>query len=194
MQPSTTIQPSKPKWTVVRELCGSNMKEARELAKSYDNKHWCWAKSPGDGVRFSVLQCNDHVNCGKLIRVAKTEEDKYVLQEKGEHAEEKKEKQRVNSTLTYVEDEKLHDGVNQGAKPAAVLVSMTTAKAKEIKGMRGQLFQHKRPQGGLEGALLHRRVVLVCITCVSVYVLHRNCEYQVRRSQTTTDTRVRMTV
>ena len=64
----------------MQELCGSNMKEARELAKSYDNKHWCWAKSPGDGVRFSVLQCNYHVNCGKLIRVAKTEEDKYVLQ------------------------------------------------------------------------------------------------------------------
>ena len=141
----------------------ANMKLAREAIKKLPGGVWVWADNPGDGKRFAVFRCNMHLNCPKLVRAAKCDNE-FILQEKGEHAEELNQYKRKNSALTLEQERILKVAADSGGKPAGVLVSLSKTKMKEMRaaGLNPLDKKHKREDGGLIGTL-HR----VCINSVS---------------------------
>ena len=136
------------------------MKEGQKEAKMLEPGKWKWARSPGDGVKYSCFQCNAHVDCGLHIRVVLLD-GSYHLQQQGKHSEKVKEKARVNSALTYADDEKLKLCVNAGAKPAAVLASLAGATWDELVKQGKDPLKHKKKEGGMTGALA------ISSTCIS---------------------------
>ena len=127
------------------------MKDAQKLAKVEPPGKWKWAASPGDGRRFSVFACNAHIKCPLVMSVAAVG-DSYYLQFKGEHAVEENTRARKNSAMTFAEEATLKQGANMGAKPAQVLVSLTVDKKEQLQREGKDPLQHKRKEGGLEGA------------------------------------------
>ena len=100
------------------------MKEGQVLAKKEPTGKWKWAPSPGDGKRYSVFMCNAHKDSQYRMRVAAVD-GIFYLQFKGEHAAEENTRPRKNSALTFDQDAKLKLGMDQGARPAGVLASLT---------------------------------------------------------------------
>ena len=155
----------------------ATMKEGQNAAKVYNGGHYKWASKPGNGIRNANFQCNDHKGCGHHIRVVAVNSS-FEIQQKGEHSTEVNNKARKNSTLTFAEDNKLREAVDQGARPGGVLVSMTKTKMLELRSEGKDPVQFKRPEGGLEGTKKRHmssqynsaHVLLVycpCISCVS---------------------------
>ena len=104
--------------------------------------------------RFAVFRCNMHLNCPKLVRAAKCDNE-FILQEKGEHAEELKKHKRKNSPLTLEQERILKVAADSGGTPGGVLVSLSKTKMKEMRdaGLNPFDKQHKRKDGGLIGTL-----------------------------------------
>ena len=75
----------------------------------------------------------------------------FYIQFKGEHAAEVNTRARKNSPLTFDEEAKLKLGLDQGAKPAGVLVSLTVEAKGKLQEQGLDPLQHKRTAGGLEG-------------------------------------------
>jgi hypothetical protein len=128
------------------------MVEGKAAAKSREERRWKWASSPGDGKKFAVFVCNAHKDCGRLVRVMLTDGNFWV-QSKGDHAEERSDKKRSNSTLTFAEDVALRTAVDSGSRPAGHRVAMTKIKSTELKALGEDPLNHKLPDGGLKGEL-----------------------------------------
>lgn len=138
------------KWSPAKCIQVESMKEGQILAKKEPPGKWKWASSPGDGKRYSIFSCNAHKNCQYKMRVAAVD-GIFYLQFQGEHAAEENTHRRTNSALTFDEEAKLKLGMDQGARPASVLASLTV-EAKDLLREQGQdPLQHKRKGGGLEG-------------------------------------------
>jgi hypothetical protein len=154
-------------WKPVMQLKATLMKDAQKEAKTYESGRWRWAKNPGDGRLRSSFQCNAHEECTKLIQVKLLHDGSFALQETGEHTLVVKEKRRVNSTLSFTHEAEVRKAVNQGAKPAGILLSLTLEKEAQLEDAGQGVFDNKKEGGGLEGARLLDTCVLVCITHVS---------------------------
>ena len=139
-------------WTTVDSAC--TMERAKAQIKASELGKWKWAKNPGNGVRRVVFQCNAHKDCGMLKRAVDLD-GQFFIQVKGNHSDEPKLSKRANSTLTYEQEEALTAAVNAGGRPAAMRVAMTKTKIEELKCNGLDPLDHKKPNGGLEGARRH---------------------------------------
>jgi hypothetical protein len=130
----------------------ATMEEGKVAAKRREEGRWKWASSPGNGKDFSVFACNAHEQCTKLMRVLRVQA-LYYIQTKGVHGDERKEKKRKNSTLTFTEDAALRTAVNSGSRPAGLRVALTLEKTAELEAQGKDTLNHKLANGGLAGAL-----------------------------------------
>ena len=143
-------QKSSDVWSSAKCIPVTCMKEGRILAKKEPPGKWKWAPCPGDGRRFSVFMCNAHKECPYRMRVAAVD-GAFYIQFKGEHAAEVNARARKNSPLTFDEEAKLKLGLDQGAKPGGVLVSLTVEAKDKLQEQGLDPLQRKRTAGGLEG-------------------------------------------
>ena len=59
------------KYITVDETKATSLAEAKILAKQHEGLHWkVHRKNPGVRGTTAIFQCNSHVNCPRLLRVA----------------------------------------------------------------------------------------------------------------------------
>ena len=126
---------------------------ARDMDLGADG-HWCQnKKGPGDGRSCTVLRCNAHEECGKLLRVVFNKVDgDYIFQEAGAHSQVTKKKARKNVALSLEQEKEAKFGIATGQlKPAGIVLGMTTAMEQEYLKKNVDPLSMKRPGGGLIG-------------------------------------------
>ena len=100
-----------------------------------------------------MLQCNKHVDCGKLLRIVLNKiEGLFHVEHCGVHTKEVKEKPRVNSVLTVSQRHALQGTRRTGGRPAGMYAALTTMMAEEMEAEGKVPEEHKHEQGGLKGA------------------------------------------
>lgn len=128
------------------------MAEARAALRKLEGGKWKWAKPPGDGRTQARFLCNGHVDCKRLLRVY-WNEDTYIIQGTGQHAAQNNLKKRSNSTLTYDEETRVRESMDQGGRSAGLRVALTSTKSRELKEAGLCPEDHKDADGGLSGSL-----------------------------------------
>ena len=148
---------SKPKWLPVPlPHTFTSLKEGLEAAKGLEGGRWRqYVKAPGDGKKIATLQCNDHVDCKRLVKVKAMDGGLcFELFMTGEHGEEKKEKRRANSTLTFDVEDALKFHMDTGGRPGSLLVGLTKERSKAIRMQGGSDLDFKSGEkGGLAGVM-----------------------------------------
>ena len=136
------------------------MAEAKKMKATLEGGKWKWARPPGNGFSTAYFVCSGHTDCKRLLVIRLASDGKFYIYLKGEHASEPSFGKRKNSTLSWADDAKLRVGVDQGATPAAMRVSMTNEQLLELKDQGEDPMQHKNDEGGLQGApLVHQRTL-----------------------------------
>ena len=135
----------------------SSIKEATKAFKMLDlgsGGMWkAYRSNPGSAGSCRVLQCNKHVDCGKLLRIVLNKiEGLFHVEHCGLHADEVKEKPRVNSVLTVSQRHALQGTRRTGGRPAGMYAALTTMMTEEMEAEGKVPEEHKHEQGGLEGA------------------------------------------
>ena len=97
--------------------------------------------------------CNAHTGCKRLLRVY-LNDGKYTIQGSGEHGLEPNLKKRKNSTLSFEEEARVRESMDQGGRSAGLRVAMTTSKARELKEAGLIPEDYKNEEGGLTGSRL----------------------------------------
>ena len=139
-------------WTPVGSVAHATMADARGALKKMEGGKWKWAKSPGNGVTHACFSCNAHVDCNRNLRIVLCD-GCYHIQGRGDHALQPNLKRRVNSILTYDEEARVRESMDQGGKSAGLFVSLTNSKVKELKDAGKNPEEYKEVNGGLIGAL-----------------------------------------
>ena len=153
MHARAMIAKQSPQWTPMDVPPAATIKDGIAVANGQGEGKWKWAKPSGNCVENAYRQCNAHVDCKHVIRIAEVKGVGFCLYTNGmEHAAEATTKKRKNSILTWKDDAHLRKSMDEGATPGAMLVSMTKAKVKELKAQGLDPLMHKNEQGGLEGA------------------------------------------
>ena len=112
-----------------------------------------YRSNPGSAGSCRVLQCNKHVDCGKLLRIVLNKiEGLFHVEHCGLHADEVKPKPRVNSVLTVSQRHALQGTRRTGGRPAGMYAALTTMMTEEMEAEGKVPEEHKHEQGGLEGA------------------------------------------
>ena len=145
------------RWEALVRL--DSMKECKEFVKrgllqgpEGPAFKFCWHPTrPGDGVRKAIFVCRSHKECPFQAKCVQLGGACFVQTLAGvEHGSEFTDKKRLNSSLTIGEQDKVRELVDGGAKPAAILSSLTSAELKRCREANIPLV--KRPTGGLAGA------------------------------------------
>ena len=107
--------------------------------------------APGDGVLFCVYICKSHKDCQFVARGVKTDSTFWVQADANQqHTKDIRVAARKNSTFTREQQEAVVDLIDSGARPAAILSSLT---AKELQRCsNANKTPMKRATGGLAGA------------------------------------------
>ena len=136
--------------------CKDFIKEGLFPGQEGPTLRFCWHPTvPGNGVERAYFVCRSHKNCPFRARAVMLGGSFYVQVVAGvEHSNELTGKTRLNGSLTTHEREKVRELVDGGAKPAAILSSLTAAELKRCEGAKIPLV--KRPTGGLAGAYPRR--------------------------------------
>jgi hypothetical protein len=141
-----------------------SMKEGIErlrLVQEGSGGKWKWSGAPGDGKKFAVFACNNHISCaasnGRLMRCVLSG-GVFVLQMKGEHGLELTERKRKNSPLNWEQESQARLMLKGGMKAGPMHTAWTDSLAGQLekKGEDPLSSEHKRPQGGLKGAQQER--------------------------------------
>ena len=150
----------------------SNFAAACEAARCWsDGIHGgadgLWKTPPSSSSvpgRFKILQCNRHIGCPVLQKIAKNESTGLFERFTAfEHATELKLTARENSALTYKQHELLSESLDTGGKAAGILSTLTRAESKAMKKRGLNPMHFKKPDGGLEGMmnLIHSNTLLI---------------------------------
>ena len=77
------------KYTTVDETQATSLAEAKILAKQHEGLHWkVHRKNPGVTGTTAIFQCNSHVHCPRLLRVACIQGVYYLQVKGGDHSTE----------------------------------------------------------------------------------------------------------
>ena len=139
-------------WTAAGKQVETMADALRFIRESGEKKWKWWAKSPGNGVSCAVLQCNAHVACTHLVRASRVAMGCFSIFHKGVHTTEPTLKKRKNSILNWEEDTLMRAAVRMNNTPGEVLVELTTRETEKLKNAGEDPLQHKRAEGGLQGA------------------------------------------
>ena len=107
--------------------------------------------APGDGVLFCVYICKSHIDCQFVVRGVKKGSTFWVEADANQqHTKDVRVFARKNATFTEDQQEAVVDLVDSGARPAAILSSLTS---KELhRCANDNQTPLKRATGGLAGA------------------------------------------
>jgi hypothetical protein len=135
----------------------SSIKEATNVFRMLDlgsGGLWkAYQSNPGSAASYRVLQCNKHVDCGKLLRIVLNKiEGLFHVEHCGVHTQEVKENPRVNSVLTVSQRHALQGSRRTGGRPAGMYAALTTMMKEELEAQGQVPEEHKHEQGGLKGA------------------------------------------
>ena len=148
---------SRDQWEAVEQM--SSMQECKDLIKGgllpgQDGPalSFCWNPTrPGNGVQCARFVCRSHKECPFQVRAVMLGGSFFVQTLAGvQHSSELTGKTRLNGSLTTDAREKLRELVDGGAKPAAILSSLTAAELRRCEEAKIPVV--KRPTGGLAGA------------------------------------------
>jgi hypothetical protein len=144
------------KYITVDGTNATSLAEARILAKQHEGLHWkVNRKSPGNSSQgTAIFQCNSHVNCPRLLRVALIR-GVYYIQVRGDHSTEVNLYARSNSSCTFEEQAQLQFGLDSGGKPGGIHSAMTKEVSSMLKLQGKDPLKHKRDEGGLKGARVY---------------------------------------
>lgn len=143
----------------------STIKAAIEKARQHEHGRWKWAKPSGNCIRTAYLACNAHIQCGVKLMVSQMGGDFFmalgsmksnwacVSIKLGEHSTTDNLYKRKNSALTWEEERTLRDAVEIGGRAGQVKAVLLNKEVSRLKGAGEKVLDHKRPEGGLEGAL-----------------------------------------
>ena len=138
-------------WTATGLPIAPSMKSAKmALRKSGDGK-WKTAKQPGNGITWSVMRCNAHLDCAHFRSIKKVGAAMFCIFEKGKHTSEPTLKRRVNSILNWEEELTLRDAMQLGNTPGQVECTLSLKVSRQLKEAGEDIMQHKRRDGGLKG-------------------------------------------
>ena len=148
----------------------TSLKEGTDMLKQYDDGaegRWkAYAPNTG-GATARNYQCNNHVDCGRLMRVAGDGAGGFQLYQAGSHASEKKECRRKNSSCTFAQEELVKQAIGLGSRPGIMVTNMTETKVDELvkEGCNTvDIHDTKRVEGGLDGT---EYMLLLCIPLYS---------------------------
>ena len=143
------------KYITVDETKATSLAEAKILAKQHEGLHWkVHRKNPGVRGTTAIFQCNSHVNCPRLLRVALIR-GVYCNQVRGDHSTEVNLYARSNSSCTFDEQKLLKFGLDSGGKPGGIHSAMTKEMSRVLKLQGKDPLKHKRDEGGLKGARVY---------------------------------------
>ena len=144
------------KYITVDETKATSLEGAKILAKQHEGLHWkVHRKCPGHAYQgTAVFQCNSHVNCPRLLRVALIR-GVYCIQVRGDHSTEVNVYARSNSSCTFDEQALLKFGLDSGGKPGGIHSAMTKEMSSVLKLQGKDPLKHKRDEGGLKGARVY---------------------------------------
>jgi hypothetical protein len=145
------------KYITVDETKATSLAEAKILAKQHEGLHWkVHRKAPGTKSKgTAVFQCNSHVNCPRLLRVACIQGIYYLQVKGGDHSSEVNVYARSNSSCTFDEQKLLKFGLDSGGKPGGIHSAMTKEVSSVLKLQGKDPLKHKRDEGGLKGARVY---------------------------------------
>lgn len=142
-------------WTPVGSDSYDSMTDGRAALKKLEGGLWKWSTTPGNGFTSSRFMCNKHKKCKRELKCQLCQ-GKYIILGKGEHEEEINDKKRKNSTLTIQEESRVRESMDQGGRPAGLLVAMHNTKARELRAEGEDPLDHKDDNGGLLGEIIRR--------------------------------------
>ena len=143
------------KYITVDDTQATSLAEAKILAKQHEGLHWkVHRKNPGVRGTTAIFQCNSHVNCPRLLRVALIR-GVYCIQVRGDHSTEVNLYARSNSSCTFDEQKLLKFGLDSGGKPGGIHSAMTKEMSSVLKLQGKDPLKHKRDEGGLKGARVY---------------------------------------
>ena len=145
------------KYITVDDTNATSLAEAKILAKQHEGLHWkVHRKCPGHAYQgTAVFQCNSHVNCPRLLRVACIQGIYYLQVKGGDHSSEVNVYARSNSSCTFEEQKLLKFGLDSGGKPGGIHSAMTKEVSSMLKLQGKDPLKHKRDEGGLKGARVY---------------------------------------
>ena len=158
-------------WNRLPNAAVASLSEARAMIKLFDlgaGGLWCCPQSGGgDGVTFTVLQCNAHIACGLRVRAVRQSNGCFAFESSGEHSDQVNVRLRKNSSMTHAQTAFANAAFRgTGAKPAEVRVGLTTTKEGELGKVGIDPLSTKDAEGGLAGASSPCVYCRACGPCV----------------------------
>lgn len=121
---------------------------------------------PGDGKRKANFQCASHEGCPVVCRAVMIG-GKYFVQVSGDdHSGIPLDKCRLSSSMASGQVDLVRTLVNTGARPAAIVTSLTLKEQEKCK--EAGIQPEKRCDGGLVGKvpIWHREMPMNCEICL----------------------------
>ena len=137
-----------PKWRPSGLPSQETMKCAIKNLKLHGK--WKWAKPSGNATTTAYFVCNEHVGCERLARISCVGGVFYTCMT-GEHTLLATHGPRINSTLGWMDEERLVNGLNEGARPAAVRSSLLEDESRRLQSVGVDPLSCTDDGGGLAG-------------------------------------------
>ena len=159
-------------WETVQEgdslkACTSVIKSGGLVGPDGAKLHFKWHPTqPGDGKRQAKFQCASHEGCPVVCRAVMIG-GKYFVQVSGDdHSDIPVDRCRLSSSMSSGQLDTVRTLVNTGARPAAIVTSLTLTEQEKCK--EAGIQPDKRPDRGLVGKVLiwHFSMPIKCDICL----------------------------